>query len=188
MSAVPPSRTLCVFCGSRQGQSPAFAEAAIHTGRLLAIRGIRLVYGGGSVGLMGILADACLEAGGHVTGVITRHLMDREVGHSGCTELILVDTMLERKTRMAELSDAFLSLPGGIGTLDELFEMLTWSQLHLHRKPNALLNVEGYYDPLLAFLRESVHGRGFADQAHVDALLVGDELESLVEALLPDPA
>lgn len=183
-----PTRALCVFCGSRQGQSPAFAEAAMRTGRLLAVRGIRLVYGGGSVGLMGILADACLEAGGHVTGVITRHLMDREVGHRGCTELVLVDTMLERKTRMAELSDAFLSLPGGIGTLDELFEMLTWSQIHLHDKPNALLNVEGYYDPLLAFLRDSVRGRGFADLSHIEALLVGDDLETLLDSLLPDPS
>ena len=114
--------------------------------------------------------------------------MDREVGHRGCTELVLVDTMLERKTRMAELSNAFLSLPGGIGTLDELFEMLTWSQLHLHDKPNALLNVEGYYDPLLAFLRDSVRGRGFADLSHIEALLVGDDLETLLDSLLPDPS
>ena len=181
-----PLRSLCVFCGSRQGRSPAFAESAILTGRLLARRGIRLVYGGGSVGLMGILADACLEAGGSVTGVITRHLMDREVGHSGVTELVLVDTMLERKTRMAELSDAFLSLPGGIGTLDELFEMLTWSQLGLHGgrdKPNALLNVEGYYDGLLDFLKTSVRDGGFASAAHFDDLLAGPDLEPLLDTI-----
>lgn len=152
-------------------------------GRTLAAQKIRLVYGGGSVGLMGILADACLEAGGHVTGVITRHLMTREVGHAGVTELIQVDTMLERKTCMAEHSDAFLSLPGGIGTLDELFEMLTWTQLHLHAKPNALLNVDGYYDSLLAFLRDSVHGNGFADRVHLDNLIVGDEIEELIDTL-----
>lgn len=183
--AIPPSslRSLCVFCGSRQGQSPAFAESAIRLGRLLAARGIRLVYGGGSVGLMGILADACLEAGGEVTGVITRHLMDREVGHRGCTELILVDTMLERKTRMAELSDGFLSLPGGIGTLDELFEMLTWTQLRLHLKPNALLNVDGFYDPLIAFLRQSVLDLGFADAPTIGNLLVDEDPEALLDLI-----
>jgi uncharacterized protein (TIGR00730 family) len=183
--AIPPSslRSLCVFCGSRQGQSPAFAESAIWIGRLLAARGIRLVYGGGSVGLMGILADACLEAGGEVTGVITRHLMDREVGHRGCTELILVDTMLERKTRMAELSDGFLSLPGGIGTLDELFEMLTWTQLRLHQKPNALLNVDGFYDPLIAFLRQSVLDLGFADAPTIGNLLVDEDPEALLDLI-----
>ena len=183
--AIPPSslRSLCVFCGSRQGQSPAFAESAIRLGRLLAARGIRLVYGGGSVGLMGILADACLEAGGEVTGVITRHLMDREVGHRGCTELILVDTMLERKTRMAELSDGFLSLPGGIGTLDELFEMLTWTQLRLHQKPNALLNVDGFYDPLIAFLRQSVLDLGFADAPTIGNLLVDEDPEALLDLI-----
>lgn len=152
-------------------------------GRTLAAHGIRLVYGGGSVGLMGILADACLEAGGEVTGVITRHLMTREVGHAGVTELIQVDTMLERKTRMAEHSDAFLSLPGGIGTLDELFEMLTWTQLHLHDKPNGLLNVDGYYDSLIAFLRDSVHANGFADAGHIDNLIVGDTIDELIVAL-----
>ncbi|MCB1089146.1 MAG: TIGR00730 family Rossman fold protein [Verrucomicrobiae bacterium] len=176
-----PLRSLCVFCGSRQGQSPAFARTAMEVGRGLAARGIRLVYGGGSIGLMGIMADACLEAGGQVTGVITRHLMDREVGHRGVTDLLLVDTMLERKTRMAELSDAFLSLPGGVGTLDELFEMLTWTQLHLHEKPNGLLNIEGYYDPLLSFLRDRVQGCGFADAAHVDNLMVGDDFEALLD-------
>lgn len=152
-------------------------------GRTLAARDIRLVYGGGSVGLMGILADACLEAGGEVTGVITRHLMTREVGHAGVTELIQVDTMLERKTRMAEHSDAFLSLPGGIGTLDELFEMLTWTQLYLHDKPNGLLNVDGYYDSLIAFLRDSVHANGFADARHIDNLIVGDTIDELIAAL-----
>ncbi len=155
----------------------------MHVGRTLAERGIRLVYGGGSVGLMGILADACLEAGGEVTGVITRHLMNREVGHAGVTDLILVDTMLERKSRMAEHSDAFVSLPGGIGTLDELFEMLTWTQLHLHDKPNGVLNVNAYFDPLLAFLRDQVHGQGFADAEHLENLIVADRFDSLLDAM-----
>lgn len=152
----------------------------MRAGRLLAERGIRLVYGGGSIGLMGILADACLEAGGEVTGVITRQLMDREVGHRGVTSLEIVETMLERKTRMAELSDGFISLPGGIGTLDEIFEMLTWTQLGIHRKPNGLLNIEGYYDSLLAFLESSVVGQHFAAPAHRDNLLVDDSLEPLI--------
>ena len=182
-SSPSPITSLCVFCGSRQGKSPAFAEAAMHVGRTLAERGIRLVYGGGSVGLMGILADACLEAGGEVTGVITRHLMNREVGHAGVTDLILVDTMLERKSRMAEHSDAFVSLPGGIGTLDELFEMLTWTQLHLHSKPNGLLNINGYYDPMLTFLRDSVHGQGFADAEHLENLIVSDRFENLLDGM-----
>lgn len=176
-----PLQSVCVFCGSRQGQDPAFAEVAIHVGRTLAERGIRLVYGGGSVGLMGILADACLEAGGEVTGVITRHLMDREVGHRGVTDLILVDTMLERKTRMAEHSQAFVSLPGGIGTLDELFEMLTWTQLHLHEKPNGVLNTAGYYDSLIAFLRESVLHQGFVDLPQLENLQVADRIEDLLD-------
>lgn len=176
-------RSLCVFCGSRQGQSPAFAEAAMRTGRLLAERDIALVYGGGSVGLMGILADACLEAGGQVVGVITRRLMDSEVGHRGVTRLELVDTMLERKEKMAELSDAFIALPGGIGTLDELFEMLTWTQLRIHDKPNGLLNVDGYYDSLVRFLKGSVGEQGFASDREIRNLRVSDSLEDLLAAL-----
>ena len=156
--------SLCVFCGSRQGQSPAFAETAMHTGRVLAEREITLVYGGGSVGLMGILANACLEAGGQVTGVITRKLMDREVGHRG-------------------LSDAFIALPGGIGTLDELFEMLTWTQLQIHDKPSGLLNIEGYYDSLIRFLNDSVCARGFATAPEIENLKVAGTLERLLDVL-----
>ena len=180
---MPAIRSLCVFCGSRQGQSVVFAEAAMHAGRWLAEREITLVYGGGSVGLMGILADACLEAGGKVVGVITRRLMDREVGHRGVTRLELVDTMLERKEKMAELSDAFIALPGGIGTLDELFEMLTWTQLRIHDKPNGLLNVDGYYDPLIRFLNQSVCERGFATAGEIANLRVAGTLEELFERL-----
>jgi len=175
--------SLCIFCGSRQGQNPAYAEAAIQTGRVLAERGIRLVYGGGSVGLMGITADACLEAGGQVTGVITRKLMDREVGHTG-VDLEIVETMLGRKTRMAELSDGFISLPGGIGTLDELFEMVTWTQLHIHEKKNGLLNIEGYYDGLIEFLTHKVMAEKFVSERLTDYLCWSDSIEELIEQMI----
>lgn len=176
-------QTLCVFCGSQSGETPVFAEAAAEVGKSLAARGIHLVYGGGSVGLMGAVANACLEAGGEVTGVITGKLLDREVGHTGVTKLEVVDTMLERKTRMAELSDAFVSLPGGMGTMDELFEMVTWGLLGLHGqrpKPNGILNVDGYYDGLVAFIRDQMIGRGFLDEDHGSNLVVSDEFDDLL--------
>lgn len=174
--------SLCIFCGSRQGKSSAYAEAAIQTGRALAGRGIRMVYGGGSVGLMGIAADACLEAGGNVTGVITRRLMEREVGHTG-VDLEIVETMLERKARMAELSDGFISLPGGIGTLDELFEMVTWTQLHIHEKKNGLLNIGGYYDPLIEFLQEKILAEGFVSERLREYLCWAGSIEELIEMM-----
>jgi len=174
--------SLCVFCGSSPGRGQAYIDAALHVGRRLAEEDIQLVYGGGSVGLMGAVADACLEAGGKVVGVITEKLQDLEVGHTGCTELIVVETMLERKTVMAERSDGFLSIPGGIGTLDELFEMLTWSQLDIHQKPSALLNVDGYYDHLITFLDRMVKDR-FVLGEHLGMLINGTEFDPVLEQL-----
>lgn len=138
---MPQINTLCVFCGAYSGADPAYAESARETGRLLAQRGIRLVYGAGRVGLMGLMADAMLEAGGQVTGVIPHFLKEREVWHHGIQELILTDTMHERKALMADRADAFMALPGGIGTLDELAEIMTWAQLGLHKKPIAVVNL-----------------------------------------------
>lgn len=159
-----------------------YLARAREVGHRLADEGIRLVYGGGSVGLMGAMADACLSAGGEVVGVITKKLLELEVGHVGCQELIVVETMLERKTRMAELSDAFLSLPGGIGTLDELLEMLTWSQLDIHQKPSGLLNVDGFYDGFLAFL-EKVQCEGFVRPEHLGMLMAAERVEDVIEKL-----
>ncbi len=178
-----PIQSLCVFCGSRSGTNPAFAEAARATGRLLGERGIRLVYGGGSLGLMGAVADACLAAGGEVIGVIPDFLLGLELGHRGVTRLEVVPDMLARKKRMAELSDAFLSLPGGIGTLDELFEMLTWVRLGVHAKPNGLLNVDGFYDELVAFCHRTQVAGGFLSAENAANLLVSDALEELLARL-----
>lgn len=150
---------LRVFCGSSSGANPAFTEAAAAVGELLAARGIGLVYGGGRVGLMGTLADAALRAGGEVIGVIPESLMAWEVGHTGLTELRIVESMHARKAMMAELSEAFLALPGGFGTWEELCEVLTWAQLGLHGKPCGILNVDGYYDPLLALFDHAVRER-----------------------------
>src|SRR3954453_7898742 len=152
-------RRLCVYAGSNAGRDPAYTQAAEHLARLLARRGIGVVYGGGKVGLMGALADAALAQGGHVTGVIPRDLMDREVGHDGLTELRVVGSMHERKALMADLSDGFVALPGGIGTLEELIEAYTWSQLGIHAKPLGVLNVNGFYDALGAFLDVAVEQR-----------------------------
>lgn len=175
--------SICVFCGSQSGTKPEYEAAARHVGRSLAERNIRLVYGGGSVGLMGAVADACLEAGGEVIGVITSYLMDKELGHPGITKLEVVNTMLDRKLRMAELSNAFLTLPGGIGTLDELFEMLTWSRLNVHDKPSGLVNVDGYYDELISFaLKTQVEG-GFISAEDALNLLVAESFEDLLPKL-----
>ena len=145
-------KRICVFCGSNTGARPAYALAARELASLMARRRTGLVYGGGNVGLMGILADAMIEAGGEVIGVIPASLVAREVAHSGLTQLRVVQTMHERKALMNELSDAFIAMPGGFGTLDEFFEILTWSQLGIHGKPSGLLNVAGYYDDLLVML------------------------------------
>jgi uncharacterized protein (TIGR00730 family) len=158
-----------VYAGSNPGTNPAYAEAATELARLLASRDIGVVYGGGKVGLMGILADSALAAGGEVIGVIPQDLMDREVGHEGLTELHVVGSMHERKALMAELSDAFVALPGGVGTLEELIEVYTWSQLGLHDKPMGMLNVAGYYDGLAALLDHAVQ-EGFLRTQHRAAL------------------
>lgn len=152
--------SLCVYCGSSSGKHPEYAEQARAFGAEMAKRGIALVYGGGKVGLMGVIADAVLAGGGKVIGVIPRQLVDREVAHAGLTELQVVETMHQRKTRMFELSDAFVALPGGFGTLDEMFEMLTWSQLGLHSYPCAFLDVRAYYAPLRSMMDHMV-GEGF---------------------------
>jgi uncharacterized protein (TIGR00730 family) len=165
-------RRVCVFCGSNSGRSSAFGEAARALGSALARRGIGLVYGGGRVGLMGEVADAVLAGGGSVTGVIPGALMEKELGHAGVQELLVVGTMHERKAKMAELSDAFIALPGGFGTLDELCEALTWSQLGLHDKPCALLDVGGYFQPLVELFDGAV-AHGFL-RAENRALLLED--------------
>lgn len=175
-------RRLCLFCGSGAGARPAYLDAARALGRGLAERGLGLVYGGASVGLMGAAADAALAAGGEVTGVIPHGLVAREVAHPGLTTLHVVATMHERKARMAELSDAFIALPGGLGTLEELFEVWTWGQLGVHRKPVALLDVDGYWRPLLAFLEHGV-AEGFVRPAHLAALVVAAEPAELLERL-----
>jgi uncharacterized protein (TIGR00730 family) len=172
--------SICVYCGSRFGDSPRFQAAARALGAAIAQRGDRLVYGGGRVGLMGTVADAALAAGGQVVGVIPDALMKREVGHAALSELHVVQTMHERKQTMAERSDAFIALPGGIGTLEELYEVWSWQQLGYHDKPVALLNVDGYYDALLEFMAQS-HRRGFVSDAQHCALLVDKDVGRLLE-------
>jgi len=169
-------RSICVFCGSSPGAQSVYADAAREMGRTLAERRIRLVYGGGHVGLMGVLADAAMAAGADVIGVITEGLQLREVGHKGLPDLRIVPSMHERKALMASLSDAFIALPGGAGTLDELFEAWTWTQLGIHRKPIGVLNTAGYYDPLLTFLSRAVAER----------FIRADDLASVV--VEPEPA
>jgi uncharacterized protein (TIGR00730 family) len=175
-------RRICVFCGSSSGTRPAYSQAAQTVGRLLGRRGIELVYGGGHVGLMGIVADACLNQGGRVIGVIPQALADKEVAHAGLTELRIVGSMHERKFVMAQLSDAFLALPGGYGTWEEFFEVLTWSQLGIHSKPCAILNVDGYYDPLLQ-MADKAWSDGFLRDAHRNLLLADVDPEHLLDRL-----
>jgi uncharacterized protein (TIGR00730 family) len=158
-------RSICVFCGSNSGRDPAYRAAAEQVGELLATRGLRLVYGGGNVGLMGIVADAALRAGGEVIGIIPEALLARELGHTGLTELRVVASMHERKAQMADLSDGFIALPGGLGTLEELAEILTWAQLGLHQKPCGLLDVNGYWASLVAFFDHAV-AEGFLPPEH----------------------
>jgi uncharacterized protein (TIGR00730 family) len=173
-------QSVCVFCGSNHGARPAYAAAARDLGQVLARRGIRLVYGGGHVGLMGVLATAVLEAGGQVTGVITGALEDRELAHPGVADMRVVASLAERKALMAELADGFVALPGGYGTLDELFEVLVWAQFHTHGKPCGLLNVEGYYDPLVAWLDGAARER-FVREEHRTMVLVEGDAEALLE-------
>jgi|SRR5271168_1475938 len=173
-------RRICVFCGSNSGVQEAYAQAARAVGQLLCRRGIELVYGGGKVGLMGALADACLAAGGRVIGVIPQSLVDKEAAHTGLTELRVVSSMHERKFLMSELSDAFVTLPGGYGTWEEFFEMLTWSQLGIQRKACAVLNVNGYYDPLLQMANIALR-EGFIRPAHTDLLMTDSDPERLLD-------
>ena len=175
-------RSVCVFCGSSAGKDPRFAQAASEFGALLAREGITLVYGGGHVGLMGILADAVLANGGKVVGVIPRALWDREVGHRNLTELHVVETMHERKALMASLADAFVALPGGLGTLEEIFEVWTWAQLGIHDKPVGFLDVDGFYAPLLAFLDHGVEA-GFVRAPHRAMAIVDADGASLLRRI-----
>jgi uncharacterized protein (TIGR00730 family) len=170
---------VCVFCGSSPGARPAYADAAVRLGRALAANGVGLVYGGAQVGLMGIVADSALAAGGSVVGVIPRALEELELAHRGLTELHVVGSMHERKALMAELADGFIALPGGIGTLEELFEVMTWAQLGMHRKPCGLLDVDGYFAGLLAFLDHMADER-FLRPVHRAMLLVESEPERLL--------
>ncbi len=173
---------VCVYCGSHDGYDAAFRESAEQLGRVFAQRKIELVYGGGNVGLMGRIADAVIAGGGRVTGVIPRDLQERELAHGGATELVVVESMHERKARMADAADAFIALPGGIGTLEELFETFTWLQLGFHDKPLGLLNVRGFYDTLLRFLDQLVD-QGFLRASHRSMLAVDTDPERLLDTL-----
>ena len=177
-----PIHSICVFCGSSTGQRPAYVQAARVVGETLARRHIRLVYGGGKVGLMGQMADAALAAGGTVVGVIPGRLADREVAHEGLDELHVVETMHARKALMADLSDAFIALPGGFGTLDEFFEIVTWAQLGFHSKPVGLLNVEGFFDPVLSFVDHAIQ-EGFVRVEQRKLILVAGSIEELLDRL-----
>jgi uncharacterized protein (TIGR00730 family) len=179
---------ICIFCGSSPGKRPEYRSAAEALGRLLAERGLELVYGGGNIGLMGIVADACLATGGSVIGVIPEALVGREVAgraveHSSLTRLDVVDSMHTRKARMAELADGFIALPGGFGTFEELFEILTWAQLGFHQKPIGLLDVAGYYDPLLALCDRAV-AEGFLSHRNRELLLAHTEPAAILDALI----
>lgn len=180
-------KSICLFCGSSPGLDPAFKLAAAQLGTTLAHNNIRLIYGGGHVGLMGVAADACLGAGGEVVGVIPRKLMEKEVGHAGLTQMHVVETMHERKALMTQLCDGFIALPGGYGTLDELFEALTWQQLAYHFLPVGMLNVSGYFDHLVQFLDHARDQRLLRD-AHRDCLIVDNNLSLLIarmQAFMP---
>ncbi len=173
-------KSVCVFCGSRVGDNPAYALAASHLGTLLASKNIQLVYGAGNIGLMGVVADACLAANGKVVGVIPTKLVEKEVAHKGLTELIVVESMHERKALMATKSDAFVALPGGFGTCDELFEILTWAQLGIHHKPIGILNTDGFFNPLLAWIDQMID-QGFVKQRFKELLLVAEKPDELMK-------
>ncbi|MBK8559809.1 MAG: TIGR00730 family Rossman fold protein [Dehalococcoidia bacterium] len=175
-------KRVCVFAGSSPGNDPRFLGAARELGAALAQRGVELVYGGANVGLMGAMANAVLEGGGHVIGVIPRHLLDFEVAHTGIPDLRIVESMHDRKALMAELSDAFVALPGGFGTLEETFEVLTWRQLGLHQKPVVILNAGGYFDALVAFLEHMVKRRLLSPENHA-LLSVETSIEEMFAAL-----
>lgn len=173
---------IAVYCGSRPGHDPAFAEKARELGAFFGQNGVDVVFGGGHVGLMGVVADAVLQSGGKVYGVIPEHLQDRELAHAGLTELHVVKTMHERKAKMAELADGFVALPGGIGTLEEIFEAWTWAQLGFHGKPCAFYNLGGFYNPLMEMVK-SMEKAGFVKQEYVDMVIVEEQPQSLLEGL-----
>ena len=173
--------SICIFCYSSLGSDPIFQQIAQLTGQTIAKQGKTLVYGGGRSGLMGVVADSALQAGGQVIGVIPRALVDRELAHPGLTRLYVVENMHERKTKMADLSDGFIALPGGAGTLEEIFEQWTWSQLGIHQKPCAFLNVDGFYDGFIQMIQGSVE-RGFSQERFVDKLIVAEQIEDILTA------
>ena len=173
---------ICVFCGSSSGNQSQYSLLAEQLGSTLAKEGLGLVYGGGKVGLMGVIAEAVLAHGGEAIGVIPTALWEKEVGHNNLTQLHIVDTMHQRKAMMAELADAFVAMPGGIGTLEELFEVWTWGQLGIHQKPIALLNVQGYYDPLIHFIQHA-RDEGFLRPQHAAMLIVEEDPTALLERL-----
>ena len=175
-------RRLCVFCGSSVGNDAAYIDAAQTLGALLARRGIGLVFGGGKVGLMGVISDAVMANGGEAIGVIPQALFDREIGHAGITDLRIVDSMHTRKAMMADLADAFVAMPGGVGTFEEFFEAVTWTQLGLHRKPCGLLNVAEFYTPLAAFIDQAVT-EGFIRPVHRAAIVVDSDPARLLDTL-----
>lgn len=181
-----PISSLCVYCGSSRGSNPAFAALAAELGREMAARGVRLIYGGGRVGLMGICADAVMAGGGEVIGVIPQHLQDREVGHTGLTELKVVDNMHTRKRMMFDYSDAFCVLPGGLGTLEELFEVVTWRQLGIHDKPIIVLNADGYWDRLVAMI-DGIIDDGFAQPAVRQYFSVANSVGRLFDLMASPP-
>lgn len=182
-------RNVCVFCGSQRGADPRYAQGAVALGEGLVARGWGLVYGGGRVGLMGEIARAVLDAGGEAVGVIPEALLRREVGHGALTRLEVVDSMHTRKARMAELADAFVAMPGGYGTLEEWFEIITWAQLGIHDKPCVLMNVAGYFDPLLAMVEQGLR-EGFIRERHRKLFAAADSPEAVLECvatLVPEP-
>lgn len=174
------TKTLCVYCGANPGATPVYAEAARALARGLVDSNIALVYGGGKVGLMGVIADEVLSLGGEVTGVIPRQLVEREVGHTGLTRQFIVKDMHERKAMMAELSDGFIAMPGGMGTLEELFEVLTWAQLGIHAKPIGLLNVDHFYDGLIGFIGHAEQ-QGFVRPQHAALIMAESDVELLLQ-------
>jgi uncharacterized protein (TIGR00730 family) len=173
---------ICVFCGTNPGTRPEYGAAARRLGQLLAAEEIELVYGGASVGIMGQLADSVQEHGGHVTGIIPQQLVEKEAAHTGIRNLIVVASMHQRKSQMADLSDGFIALPGGIGTLEGFFEILTWGQLGIHAKPSGILNVQGYFDGLTGFLDHAVR-EGFLTQEHRDAIVVEQDAAKLLQRM-----
>jgi uncharacterized protein (TIGR00730 family) len=173
-------RAVCVFCGSNVGRNPAYQQAAVAVGTALAKADLKLVYGGGKVGLMGAVADAAIAAGGHVAGVMPRALVEREIAHAGLADLHVVETMHQRKTMMADLADAFIALPGGAGTLEEFFEQWTWAQLGVHGKPCGLLNVADYFAPLIAMMHRIV-AEGFIAERYVEMLVIETSIEPMLK-------